>query len=113
MPDATESVQGRSHEKYERLIAAAQKLPSIGIAVAHPCDEVSLESAVEAARLGFVRPILVGPVARIRKIADRMERLEAPTKARLPVIISYSTAPKLKMSLRTSTFFPSACSGDM
>ncbi len=30
-------------------------------AVAHPCDEVSLESAVEAARLGLLRPILVGP----------------------------------------------------
>ena len=73
MPDAAESVEGRSHEKYERLIAAAQKMPGIGIAVAHPCDEVSLESAVEAARLGFVQPILVGPLARIREIADRMK----------------------------------------
>ena len=62
MPDAAERVEGRSHEKYERLIAAAQKMPGIGIAVAHPCDEVSLESAVEAARLGFVQPILVGPL---------------------------------------------------
>ena len=73
MPDAAERVEGRSHEKYERLIQAAQKLPSIGIAVAHPCDDVSLESAVEAARLGFVQPILVGPLARIREIADRMK----------------------------------------
>ena len=73
MPDAAERVEGRSHEKYERLIAAAQKLPRIGIAVAHPCDDVSLESAVEAARLGFVQPILVGPLARIREIADRMK----------------------------------------
>ena len=73
MPDAAERVEGRSHEKYERLIEAAQKLPSIGIAVAHPCDDVSLESAVEAARLGFVQPILVGPLARIREIADRMK----------------------------------------
>ena len=73
MPDAAERVEGRSHEKYERLIAAAQKMPGIGIAVAHPCDEVSLESAVEAARLGFVQPILVGPLARIREIADRMK----------------------------------------
>jgi phosphate acetyltransferase len=73
VPDAAKSVEGRSHEKYERLIAAAQKLPSIGIAVAHPCDDVSLESAVEAARLGIVRPILVGPLSRIRGIADRMK----------------------------------------
>lgn len=72
MPDAAPRVEERSHEKYERLIAAAQKSPSIAIAVAHPCDEVSLESAVEAARLGFVRPILVGPLGRIRGIAKRM-----------------------------------------
>jgi phosphate acetyltransferase len=73
VPDAAQRVEGRSHEKYERLIAAAQKLPSIGIAVVHPCDDVSLESAVEAARLGFVQPILVGPLVRIREIANRMK----------------------------------------
>jgi phosphate acetyltransferase len=38
-------------------------------AVAHPCNDVSLESAVEAARLRLVTPILVGPAARIREIA--------------------------------------------
>src|SRR6266481_4919970 len=48
-----------------------------------------------------------------RKMADMIERMESPTKARVPVIISYSIAPKLKMSVRASTFFPSACSGDM
>ena len=40
------------------------------MAVAHPCDEVSLESAVEAAKLGLIQPILVGPIARIRAAAD-------------------------------------------
>jgi phosphate acetyltransferase len=40
-------------------------------AVAHPCDAVSLESAVEAARLGLMTPILVGPSARILDAADR------------------------------------------
>jgi hypothetical protein len=33
--------------------------------------------------------------------------------ARRPVGISYGNDPKLKMSLRASTFFPSARSGDM
>ena len=41
-----------AHEKYERLIAAASKHPPLATAVAHPCDEVSLEGAVEAARTG-------------------------------------------------------------
>ena len=36
-----------------------------------------------------------------------------PANARRPVTISYRTAPKLKMSLRASTFPPVACSGDM
>ncbi|TAJ87341.1 phosphate acetyltransferase [Reyranella sp.] len=59
------------HEKYNRLIAVASKHPSMATAVAHPCDEVSLESAVEAARLGLLRPILVGPLARMRDAAAR------------------------------------------
>jgi phosphate acetyltransferase len=40
-------------------------------AVAHPCDEVSLRGAIEAARLKLIVPILVGPSARIREAAAR------------------------------------------
>ena len=57
------------HDKYRRLIKAAQALPVIKVAVAHPCDDVSLESAVEAARLRLIEPILVGPEERIRAVA--------------------------------------------
>jgi len=69
MPDATAAP--RSHEKYDRLIAVAGKHPAMATAVAHPCDAVSLESAVEAARLGLLQPILVGPPARIRDVAAK------------------------------------------
>jgi phosphate acetyltransferase len=62
---------GKAHEKYERLIAAARERKGVAMAVAHPCDEVSLESAVEAAQLGLIQPILVGPAARIRAAADK------------------------------------------
>jgi phosphate acetyltransferase len=58
-----------AHEKYERLIKAAQAQATIKVAVAHPCDDVSLEGALEAARLGLIEPILVGPEARIRATA--------------------------------------------
>src|SRR5271165_4207932 len=61
----------RSNERYERLLRTAQSLPPVTTAVAHPCDEVSLKGAVEAARLGLIAPILVGPSARIRDIAKR------------------------------------------
>jgi phosphate acetyltransferase len=69
MPDARPG--SRRHEKYERLVEAAQRLPPVTTAVAHPCDEVSLESAVEAARLKLILPVLVGPAGRIREVAAR------------------------------------------
>jgi phosphate acetyltransferase len=59
------------HVKYQRLISAAQTRSTIGCAVAHPCDDVSLQGAVEAARLGLIEPVLVGPAERIRRVADR------------------------------------------
>jgi phosphate acetyltransferase len=61
----------RRHDKYERLISVANKHPPIATAVVHPCDAVSLESAVEAARLGLLQPILVGPRARIVEVAAK------------------------------------------
>jgi phosphate acetyltransferase len=57
-------------EKYRRLIAAAQKEQTIKVAVAHPCDDVSLRGAVEAAKLRLIEPILVGPAERIRRAAQ-------------------------------------------
>jgi phosphate acetyltransferase len=57
------------HEKLKRLIASAQGQPPVVTAIAHPCDAVSLESAVTAARLGLITPILVGPPDRIDLVA--------------------------------------------
>ena len=55
--------------KYDRLIAAAlDGTPAVTV-VAHPCDEPSLRGATEAAALGLIEPILVGPEARIRGVA--------------------------------------------
>jgi phosphate acetyltransferase len=71
MPDAPSTTGARPHAKYDRLIEVAGKHPAIQTAVAHPCDAVSLESAVEAARLGLLKPILVGPARRLRDVADR------------------------------------------
>jgi phosphate acetyltransferase len=59
----------RKHEKYDQLIARCKSLPPTPTAVAHPCDESSLRGAVEAAELGLLAPILVGPRARIEAVA--------------------------------------------
>jgi len=64
-----EPAQSPRHEKYERLIDAAKGLPPVVTAVAHPCDPVSIEGAAEAAKLGLITPILVGPTARMREAA--------------------------------------------
>jgi phosphate acetyltransferase len=40
--------------------------------VAHPCDESSLSGAIEAHRAGLIVPILVGPAAKIKKLAKDM-----------------------------------------
>ena len=61
----------RSGVKYERLIAAAKAIPAVSTVVVHPCDESSLRGAVEAAEAGIIKPILVGPAAKIRGMAAK------------------------------------------
>jgi phosphate acetyltransferase len=70
MPDAAQPRAAVAHEKYERLIKLAQTQAAIKVAVAHPCDDVSLHGAVEAQRLRLIEPILVGPEQRIRAVAN-------------------------------------------
>jgi phosphate acetyltransferase len=71
MPDTPETPKPVAHDKYQRLVKTAQTRSTIKVAVAHPCDDVSLEAAVEAARLQLIEPILVGPEERIRRVAER------------------------------------------
>ncbi|MEM5328793.1 phosphate acetyltransferase [Paraburkholderia sp. JHI2823] len=59
-----------THIKYRRLIAECQALPPLPVAVAHPCDASSLESAIDAARQGLIAPTLVGPRERILSVAS-------------------------------------------
>jgi len=69
MPDTFARTKLDVRPRYEHLIALAQREPAIKTAIAHPCDDASLQSAVEAARLHLIEPILVGPSARVRSIA--------------------------------------------
>jgi phosphate acetyltransferase len=61
----------RRHEKYQRLLAVARTHPPITTAVVHPCDPVSLESTIEARRIGLIEPILVGRAAKIHAAAAK------------------------------------------
>jgi len=64
-------IDGSRHERCERLIVAARRLQPVVTAVAHPCDEASLQSAVEAARLGIITPIFVGPRRKVHSAAAK------------------------------------------
>src|SRR5215467_9315441 len=58
-------VTDKPHAKYDRLIAKAREVPGAKTVVVHPCDETSLRGPLEAAELGIIVPILVGPKAKI------------------------------------------------
>lgn len=59
-----------SGTKYDRLIAKAKGVSAATTIVVHPCDETSLRGAIEAAELGIINPILVGPSAKINAVAN-------------------------------------------
>jgi len=62
----------RRHDKYDRLVAAAQSVPRLKVAVAHPCDQASMSAVFEAAGLGLIEPILLGPRAKIAAAAEAL-----------------------------------------
>ena len=68
----------REHTKYQHLLDVCKALPPTPTAVAHPCDESSLKGAVDAARMGLIAPILVGPRARIEAVAKRVTASTSP-----------------------------------
>jgi phosphate acetyltransferase len=59
--------------KYEKLIEVCKKLSPVATAVAYPCEESALASAIEAAEAGLIQPILVGPADSIKAIARKLK----------------------------------------
>lgn len=73
-PEAAVSMRAAAsapHAKYDRLIARAKQAPASSTIVVHPCDETSLRGPVEAAEAGIIRPIFVGPAAKITAVAQK------------------------------------------
>ena len=61
--------EGNQHAKFKRLVEQAQQHGPAATAIAHPCDKVSLESAVEARKMKLIEPILVGNRGKIAQAA--------------------------------------------
>ncbi len=70
LPEVHLHVQGA---QYARLIAATRDLDPVRTAVVHPCDDLSIKGALEAARQGMIVPVLVGPRAKIEAAAQAAE----------------------------------------
>ncbi len=77
----TERIEWRAHQLPEvrlsagpdgqaRLLAAVRSLGALKVAVVHPCDDVSLEAALQARAAGLIEPVLVAPRARLQAVAD-------------------------------------------
>jgi phosphate acetyltransferase len=71
--------------KYERLIARAKQVPAATTIVVHPCEESALRGPLQAAEAGIIKPILVGPAAKIAAVArehhldiSRLELIDVP-----------------------------------
>ena len=52
------------------LLALGAGLEPVQCGVVHPCDEGSLKGAMDAAHQGLINPILIGPEAKIRQLAE-------------------------------------------
>ena len=70
----TDVSSGRSvHEWRDDLIRRAQASGQpVPAAVCHPCDGPAMSAAFRASALGLIRPILVGPEAKLRKTAEEI-----------------------------------------
>lgn len=69
-PQLHEVALHRRRHVFHDLIERAKAGPAITVSVCHPCDQVSLEGPLDAAKLGLMTPILVGPEQRIRAVAQ-------------------------------------------
>ena len=60
----------RRHVFQEIIGRASIAGPPIPVSVAHPCDQVSLGGALDAYKRGIIVPVLFGPEAKIRAVAE-------------------------------------------
>ncbi|WED43354.1 bifunctional enoyl-CoA hydratase/phosphate acetyltransferase [Legionella cardiaca] len=57
----------------KQFLHKCQSLPKIKVAVVYPCSQDALDGALEAAKLGLIEPVLVGPKAKIQDLAEQIK----------------------------------------
>jgi phosphate acetyltransferase len=112
-----------SGAKYDRLIAKARTVPAAVTLVVFPGDENSLRGAIDAAAIGIIEPVLVGPSKRIAdtankhgisidgvKIVDEPDEVSAATRA-VAMIHEAKGELLMKGSLHTDDLMRQVTSG--
>jgi len=79
--------------RYEQLLAAAEHCPRIRMGVVHACSHEALEGALKAHRLGLIEAVLIGPVSRMRSLAE-LHRLDLTGVALVDAAHSHAAAAK-------------------
>jgi phosphotransacetylase/acyl dehydratase len=67
---ATPQLVLRRNDGFAKLLRQCDELSPVTCAIVHPCDRDSLLGAIEAAKRGLIVPVLVGPEAKIRSVAQ-------------------------------------------
>jgi phosphate acetyltransferase len=67
---ATPQLVLRRNDGFAKLLRQCDALPAVTCAIVHPCDRDSLTGAIEAAKRNLIVPVLVGPEAKIRAVAQ-------------------------------------------
>ncbi len=83
----------RRTDKYAMLMRRCEPLPAVTCAIAHPCDRDSLLGPIEAAKLGLIQPVLVGPEQKIRGVANT-EGVDLSPYRLVPAEHSHAAAEK-------------------
>jgi phosphate acetyltransferase len=83
----------RYGDAFAQLVKNCQGCEPVTCAIAHPCDRDSLMGAIEAARRGFITPVLVGPEDKMRKAAEEAKIDLGPYRI-VPAAHSHESAQK-------------------
>jgi phosphate acetyltransferase len=78
---------------FKKLIDYVDDWDPIPVAVCHPCSKEALEGAIDSARANLIEPILVGPEAKIRALAESLELDLSPFRL-VDAIHSHDAAAK-------------------
>ncbi|PJB69305.1 MAG: enoyl-CoA hydratase [Alphaproteobacteria bacterium CG_4_9_14_3_um_filter_47_13] len=76
---------------HHRAICMAEGAQPLKTAIVHPADALSLKGAVEAAEVGLIEAVLVGPEDKIRKVADE-ENIDISSYEIVPTPHSHAAA---------------------